>query len=72
MNGNKYPPSLLYISINISFALILLSFAENIKNWFTGTIVIFGRTAFFYYIIHFYLVHILLAVAFYAQGNSTQ
>lgn len=72
MKIHKYPPSLLYLCITIGPALLLLSFIENIKNRFTNMLVVFGRTAFFYYILHFFLIHILLAIAFYAQGNTTQ
>jgi uncharacterized membrane protein len=72
LNVNKYPPSLLYLCITIGPCLVLLSFMENVKNRFTGILVVFGRTAFFYYIIHFFLIHLLLAIAFYAQGHSTQ
>ena len=72
MKIHKYPPSLLYLCITIGPALLLLSFIEKIKNRFTNMLVVFGRTAFFYYIIHFFLIHILLAIAFYAQGNTTQ
>jgi uncharacterized membrane protein len=72
LNVNKYPPSLLYLCITIGPCLILLSFMENVKNRFTRILVVFGRTAFFYYIIHFFLIHLLLAIAFYAQGHSTQ
>ena len=72
MKVNKYPPSLLYLCITIGPALLLLSFVEKIKNGFTNIMLVFGRTAFFYYIIHLYLIHLLLAVAFYAKGNNTQ
>lgn len=72
MKVHKYPPSLLYLCITIGPALLLLSFIEKIKNRFTNILVVFGRTAFFYYIIHFYLLHVLLAIVYYVQGNTTQ
>ena len=71
MKVNKYPPSLLYLCITIGPALLLLAFIENIKNKFTQVMIVFGRTAFFYYIVHFYLLHILLGVVYYIQGNTT-
>ena len=71
MKVHKYPPSLLYLCITIGPALLLLAFLENIKNKFTQVMIVFGRTAFFYYIVHFYLLHILLGVVFYIQGNTT-
>lgn len=72
MKINKYPPSLLYLCITIGPALLLLSFIEKTKNRFTNMLVVFGRTAFFYYIIHFFFIHVLLGIIFYAQGNTTQ
>lgn len=72
MKVTKYPPSLLYLGMTIGPTLLLLASIEKVKNRFTGIAVIFGRTAFFYYIIHFYFIHILLAITFYAQGHTTQ
>ncbi len=72
MKVNKYPPSLLYLCITIGPALVLLSFMEKIKNGFTNIMVVFGRTAFFYYIIHIYLVHLLATIVFFAKGHSIQ
>ncbi len=68
---HKYPPSLLYLCIMIGPALLLLSVMEKIKNRLTDIMVIFGRTAFFYYIIHIYLIHLLAVVAFFIRGNHT-
>lgn len=67
---NKYPPSLLYLCITIGPALILLALIESIKNRFTGFMVTFGRTAFFYYILHLYLIHVVAAIFFFARGHS--
>jgi len=61
---NKYPPSLLYLCITIGTGLIALSYLENVKNKFTAIMKTYGRTAFFYYILHIYFIHII-AVAFY-------
>jgi len=72
MKIHKYPPSLLYLCITIGPALILLSLIEKVKNRFTNIAVVFGRTAFFYYILHFFFIHILLAIAFFVQGNTIQ
>ncbi len=70
LNVDKYPPSLLYLCITIGPALLLLAFMENIKNRFTNTMIVFGRTAFFYYILHLYLIHLLAAICFFARGHS--
>ena len=67
----KYPPSLMYMCITIGPALLLLSFMEKIKNGFTNTMVVFGRTAFFYYILHLYLIHLLAAILFFVKGKHT-
>ncbi|MGZ8518031.1 MAG: DUF1624 domain-containing protein [Chitinophagaceae bacterium] len=72
MKVNKYPPSLLYLCITIGPALVLLSIMEKFKNGFTNIMVVFGRTAFFYYIIHIYLIHLLATIVFFAKGHSMQ
>jgi len=67
---NKYPPSLLFMSLTIGCGLLALSYLENVKNRFSAVMRIYGRTAFFYYILHLYLIH-LIAVAFYfIHGNA--
>ncbi len=71
MKVTKYPPSLLYLCITIGPALLLLSFIDRIKNGFTNIMLVFGRTAFFYYIIHLYLIHLLAVIAFFIRGNHT-
>ncbi len=70
INVHKYPPSLLYMCITIGPSLLLLSQIENVKNRFTNFLTIFGRTAFFYYILHLYLIHLLAAIYFFAMGHS--
>jgi uncharacterized membrane protein len=69
---HKYPPSLMYMCITIGPALLLLALIEKIKNGFTDKMVVFGRTAFFYYILHIYLIHLLCTIAFFTRGHSMQ
>jgi hypothetical protein len=33
---------------------------------------VFGQVPFFYYVLHFYLIHILTVVVFFLQGYSTK
>lgn len=70
IKANKYPASLLYLCMTIGPALILLALIENIKNKFTDSLAIFGRTAFFYYVVHLFLIHLLTTICFFARGHS--
>ena len=67
---HKYPPSLAYMSVMIGIAILALSFLENIQNKITKAFQIFGRTAFFYYILHFYLVHTICMILYFSRGHS--
>ena len=70
INVNKYPPSLLYMCITIGPALLFLAVIESVRNGLTNVLRTFGRTAFFYYIIHWYVLHTLRMVVFFAAGHT--
>lgn len=70
INTQKYPPSLLYMCMTIGPAILFLVRFGNIKNKLTKIIVIYGRVPFFYYVLHFYLIHLLSTVFFLARGHT--
>lgn len=65
MNVTKYPPSVMYASITIGPALVVLALIEGVRNKFTDFVKIYGRVPFFYYVLHFYIIHALTVFAFY-------
>ena len=71
-NLNKYPPSLLFLCMTIGPGILLLAFIENIQNRFTRVMNIYGRVPMFYYILHFYIIHILIVITFYFQGHTAK
>ena len=72
LNLSKYPPSLLYLCMTIGPAFLMLAWLERSNNEVTGVLRTYGRTAFFYYILHFYLIHISSAICFFARGHLLQ
>ena len=70
MNVHKYPPSLLFMCITIGPGLIFLSLFENSNNKLTRVINVYGRVPFFYYVLHFYMLHILCMLLFLARGHE--
>ena len=64
INTTKYPSSLLYILMTIGPALIFLSYAENITNWLSKKLIVFGKVPFFYYILHVFVIHISAILLF--------
>jgi uncharacterized membrane protein len=70
MNIYKYPPSLLYMCITIGSALLVLPHLEKLENRFSKIMIVFGRTAFFYYILHLFFIHFLAMISFYIQGHT--
>lgn len=71
LNLNKYPPSLLYLCMTIGPGMLFLALMEKVQNKFTGIMNIYGRVPMFYYILHFYLIHIIVVIVFYLQGFSS-
>ncbi len=59
MDVHKYPPSLLYMCVTIGPALIFLALVKNTQTRFAKIMIVYGRVPMFYYILHFYLLHIL-------------
>jgi uncharacterized membrane protein len=70
MNVQKYPPSLLYICATIGIALVFLAVTGKIKNGLTRFITVYGRVPFFYYILHFFLIHLIATAFFFSRGHS--
>jgi uncharacterized membrane protein len=63
----KYPPSLQYVAATFGFLLLLFALGDYAleRRWLLGplgAIEIYGRVPFFYYVPHFYLLHILAFV----------
>jgi len=57
LNTSKYPPSLLFLCMTIGPGLLLLALFERLQNPATRFLEVFGRVPFFFYIIHFSLIH---------------
>jgi uncharacterized membrane protein len=72
LNASKYPPSLCYLSMTLGPALIVLSLTETVQNKFSKILCIYGRVPFFYYVLHFYLIHIICVILFFATGHSSK
>ena len=70
MNVHKYPPSLLFFCITLGPALILLAVFEKTSNALSKAISVYGRVPFFYYILHFYILHTLATILFLTRGHS--
>lgn len=70
INVQKYPPSLLFLSVTIGCALIILGLIGNVRNKFADAISVYGKVPLFYYVIHFYLIH-LVSMSFYLMRGHT-
>lgn len=68
INTSKYPPSLLYLCMTIGPACILLALLEKVNSSWSRAVSVYGTVPFLYYVMHFYLLHILLAIVFFASG----
>lgn len=66
----KYPPSLLYMCMTVGPAILLVAWMDSVKNSFTRFVTVFGRVPFFYYVLHFFLIHLLSMGAFFSRGHS--
>ena len=71
LNTTKYPPSLDFILMTIGPALLALAYLDRRGLSAGHPLVVIGRVPFFYYVVHFWAIHVLAAVmAWLRYGNA--
>ncbi|UKT62980.1 DUF1624 domain-containing protein [Pedobacter mucosus] len=65
---SKYPPSLQFFGMTLGVSMIFLSVIENVQNRFTKILMVFGKVPFFYYVMHLYLLHLIVIIVFFMSG----
>jgi len=72
MNFDKYPPSLIYLSVLLGIAMILMSLLDRDLGTWSKPLQTFGQVPFFFYVIHIPLLHgagILLALVTFGDAS---
>ncbi len=70
MNVQKYPPSLLFLCATIGPLLIFLALVNNTGSKFSKIISVYGRVPLFYFVVHFYILHISSVLLYLERGHS--
>lgn len=70
INSTKYPPSLFFILMTIGPALLFLAWWDNIQNTFTKIVSVYGRVPFFYFVVHFFILHLAAMVIYFLRGHT--
>jgi uncharacterized membrane protein len=68
LNVNKYPPSLLFTLLTLGGLFLILAAAELPDNRATRTLLVYGRAPLFYFIVHLYLIHLIMFIVAFSQG----
>jgi uncharacterized membrane protein len=67
IDTTKYPPSLLFLLMTLGPALLLLrAFDQHIPR-LLAPLLVFGRVPLFFYVVHFYVIHLLAVVVSYLR-----
>lgn len=59
LRTTKYPPSLAFLLMTLGPALLLLSWLDRVRFAPTNPLLVFGRVPLFYFLVHFYVIHLL-------------
>lgn len=68
INTTKQPPSLLFILMTLGIAFLLLSYFSKRESLFTKWLMVFGKVPLFYWLIHWYFLHLIATIYYLSQG----
>lgn len=68
LNVTKYPPSLDFTLLFLGIMFIILSLLQHAENRFTKVAAVYGKVPLFYFIVHFYIIHLLVLAMIFLQG----
>jgi uncharacterized membrane protein len=71
LNCTKYPGSLDFLLMTLGPALLVLAWFDRLTFKPANPLVVFGRVPMFYFILHFYLIHVLAVLAAYLRYGSS-
>ncbi len=71
LNCTKYPPSLLFLLMTLGPALAAMAWLERVRLPPAHPLIVFGRTPFFYFVVHLAVIHALaVALGWLRYGNA--
>ncbi len=70
LNTSKYPPSLLFLLMTLGPALLLLRAMDRATPRLLRSALIIGRVPLFYFVLHFFLIHLLALIVCVVQFGS--
>jgi uncharacterized membrane protein len=68
MNVTKYPPSLQFCLITLGIMFLMLALSEGSTNKLSRMVSVYGKVPLFYFLVHFFLIHLLMLGAMFLQG----
>ncbi len=71
LNATKYPPSLAFLAMTMGAAMLILALLERRSLTSRHPFVVFGRVPFFFYVVHFWVAHLLAASFSWLRYGST-
>ena len=71
INVTKYPPSLLFCLLTLGIMFLILSLIEGVKNKFTDIATVYGKVPLFYFVLHFFIIHLIMFAMVFLQGYKS-
>jgi uncharacterized membrane protein len=68
INVTKYPPSLLFCLLTLGIMFLLIAFGEKLNKTIQGVLCVYGKAPLFYFLVHFYLIHLITVAMLFMQG----
>ena len=70
LNDTKYPPSLIFLLMTLGPSMIFLWAVDRATPRVLRPALVIGKVPMFYYILHFFLIHLLAVIVCYARYGT--